>query len=316
MKKMLLLLFLIITGSIVSQNKFSKEFKILSDNDLYVSLYNDRYYTNGLFLSYKYLANNKSEKLHKKISEWEIGHEMYSPYKAIVTNTTQHDRPFAGYLYGSFSYHFLYKNHQNLKTTLQVGFIGKNALGRELQNFVHDIYGFQRAVGWDFQIKDAFALNFNAAYVKHLGMISSKLIDFNIIAKSRIGTIYTDASAGFISRIGFSKLTDIANSIAFGTNINNENTTFSRERESFIFIKPMVQAIFYDATFQGSFLNTGSPITKDPNNLKFELEIGFQFTANRFNFGYIFNYQTNKTDNLRFDNGNRFGRILIAYLFH
>ena len=312
---MILVLLLFVSFVTISQEKYAKEFKILSDNDLYVSTYNDRYYTNGLFLSYKYLAKNKSDKLHKKILEWEIGHEMFSPYKAILINSANHDRPFAAYLYGSFSYNFIYKNHQNLKTLLQVGVIGKTAFGRQLQNFVHDIYGFKRAVGWDYQINDAFALNLNTEYVKHLGMNSSKNIDFNVIGKARIGTVYTDAAAGFISRIGFSKLTNIANSIAFGTHINDDNTTFSREGESFIFIKPMLHTILYDATLQGSFLNSGSPVTKEPENLKFELEIGFQFTANRFNLGYIFNYQTNKTTDLKYDNGNRFGRILIAYMF-
>ena len=207
MKKNIFIFFSLMNSVLFSQEKFSKEFRILSNNDLYTSVVNDKYYSNGLFLSFKYLSDKKSEKLQKKILEWEVGHEMYTPWNAITRNINQHDRPFASYLYGSFSYNFVYKNHQNLKTTLQVGLIGENAFGRELQNFVHDIYGFREAVGWDFQIKDAFAINLNANYVKHLGMDSSKTFDFNVIGNGRIGTVYTDASVGFLSRIGFSKLT-------------------------------------------------------------------------------------------------------------
>jgi len=314
MKKKLIILFLLLSSVIFSQEKFSKEFSILSDNDLYVSLYNDRYYTNALFLSYKYLSAKKSEKLHKKIIEWQIGHEMYSPYKAVVSNVFLHDRPFAAYLYGSFSYDLVYKNHQNLKTEIQLGLIGKHAFGRELQNFVHDIYGFERAVGWDFQIKDALALNFNADYINHIGMNSTEYVDFNVIGKARVGTVYTDLAVGFVSRFGLIKLTDIANSIAFRTNINDGNTDFSRELEAFVYVKPMVHGVLYDATLQGSFLNTGSPVTKNPYAVKFELEVGLQFTLNRVNFGYIINYQTNKTDNLNFNTGNTFGRISLAYL--
>ncbi|MFQ3181499.1 MAG: lipid A 3-O-deacylase, partial [Polaribacter sp.] len=48
--------------------------------------------------------------------------------------------------------------------------------------------------------------------------------------------------------------------------------------------------------------------------LVFSLEIGFKFTANRFNFGYTFNYNTNKSKNLRFDNGHEYGAINFSYL--
>ena len=49
----LLLLFLTVVS--FSQEKFTKEFSIVTDNDLYISLEKDRYYSNGLFLSYRYI---------------------------------------------------------------------------------------------------------------------------------------------------------------------------------------------------------------------------------------------------------------------
>ncbi|XGA85222.1 hypothetical protein OEG92_05800 [Polaribacter sejongensis] len=46
----------------------------------------------------------------------------------------------------------------------------------------------------------------------------------------------------------------------------------------------------------------------------FHLELGLKFTANRFNFGYSFHYNTSKSKDLRFTNGHRYGRIAINYL--
>jgi hypothetical protein len=71
---------------------------------------------------------------------------------------------------------------------------------------------------------------------------------------------------------------------------------------------------FYDATLEGSFLNTNSEITTELIPLVFSLEIGFKFTSNRFNFGYTFNYHTNKSKNLKFDNGHKYGAINFNYL--
>ena len=314
MKKTIFCILFLVFSALASQEKFSREFKVQTDNDLYISTEEDKYYTNGLFLSYKYLSTKKSEKLHKKIIQWSLGHEMYSPFKAVLRDPEAHDRPFAAYLFGSLSYHFIFKNNQNLKTTLQFGVLGKNAFGRELQDFVHDIYGYKRAIGWAYQIKSALGLNLNLAYLKRIGINSTKRIDLNFAANSRVGSIYTDVSLGFLSRIGLTTLAPMANTIAFETNLNNQNTNFFNAVESFIYVKPLWHNVLYDATLEGSFLNPGSPITKKPIPMKLEVEVGIQFTAQRFNFGYAINFQTNKTDQLQKPNGNKFGRILVSYV--
>jgi lipid A 3-O-deacylase len=314
MKKKLLFLFLFCVLGVYSQDKFSKEISFITENDVYTSTYDDRYYTNGMFLSFKYLSKEKNENLEKKIYTWEIGHEMYTPHKAITFDIKNHDRPFAGYLYSSFSINKIYKNSQSFKTTVQLGVIGSNAFSKELQDFIHDIYGFIKAVGWKHQIKNALALNFNAAFNKFLVKDASNHYDVSWINLGKVGTVYTNISSGFLARIGFKPLQSLANSIAYNTNINNENTSYFRAVESFIYIQPSVQYAFYDATLQGSFLNTNSEVTTELIPLIFSLEIGFKFTANRFNFGYTINYNTNKSENLRFDNGHKYGTIRFNYL--
>lgn len=307
--------FLLLTSfTFFSQTKFSKEISLVTDNDLYVSTVNDRYYTSGIFLSYKYLAETKNDRLEKRIFELQIGHEMFTPYKAIVTSVTEHDRSFAAYLYGSFGINRVYKNNSNLKTTLQIGAIGPNAFGQELQDFIHDIYGFKKAIGWQHQIKNAIGLNLNIEYIKSLTKNTNSSLDVSWINTGKIGTIYSNISTGFYGRFGFKPLKKIANSIAFNTNINNKNTNFVREIESFIYVKPMIRYAFYDATIQGSFLNTNSEVTRELVPLVFALEVGLKFTANRFNFGYSYNYNSNTSRDLRYTNGHKYGRIVFSYL--
>lgn len=316
MKKTITLFLLFSSFLILSQEKFSKEIKLTTDNDLYVSTKRDRYYTNGFFLSYRYLTKLTSEKLEKRIFEWKIGHEMYTPNRSTVTKINQHDRPFAGYLFGSFGVSRVYKKQRILNTSIQIGTIGPNAFSEEIQDFIHSIYGFKEVVGWKHQIANAFGLNFSIEYLQFLGKGKTNRTDITWITKSRIGTVYTDISSGVIARLGFEPLASLLNSIAFGSHLNNLESTFKREIESYFFIKPMFRYAFYDATLQGSFLNKTSEITKELIPFVFDVAIGYHFTANRFNFGYTFNYNTSKSKGLRYTYGNKYGQISLSYLLH
>ena len=314
MKYIVFILVLFVSSITISQEKFSQEISFITDKDLYVSTVRDRYYTSGIFLAYRYLSNNKNKSLEKRILEWKLGQEMYTPYKAVVTNISEHDRPFAGYLYGSFGINRIYKKSQILNTSIQIGVIGSNSYAEELQEFIHDIYGFKKAVGWEYQIKNAFALNFNTEYLKTVLKTKKNNFDITWTNNLNLGTVYTNISTGFNARIGFEPLQKLSNSIAFNTSLNNEQNNSFRELESFLYIKPMLRYALYDATLQGSFLNNTSLITKELVPLVFDVEIGLRFTANRFNFGYAFIYNTSKSKDLRYTYGHKYGRITINYL--
>ncbi|WP_298778914.1 lipid A deacylase LpxR family protein [uncultured Polaribacter sp.] len=313
MKNIILVLFIFFSCLIFSQEKFSKEISLLTDNDLYVSSAKDRYYTSGIYLKYSYLTKHNNN-LDKKIFEWQIGHKMYTPYKAVVLSLNEHDRPFAGYLYGSFGINRIYKTSKNLKTTLQIGTIGSNAFGKELQDFIHNIYSFSKAIGWEYQIKNAFGLNFNTEFNSSLLKENNNNFDITWMNAAQIGTVFTNISSGFYTRIGLKPLQKLMNSIAFNTHLNNNKTQYKKETESFIYLKTLVAYNLYDATIQGSFLNKNSLVTKELIPLVFNLELGIKFTANKFNFGYSYLYNTNKSKDLRYNKGNSYGSIAINYL--
>lgn len=316
MKKIIFFLFILFSINFHAQRKYSKEFSFLNDNDLFISTHQDRYYTNGMFLTYRYLSKGEYKNLAKKTYEIQLGHHMYTPYKATVYQHTNHDRPFAGYLFASFGINRFYKNESIIKTSLQVGAIGPSAFSKELQDFIHDIYGYKKAIGWKYQISDAFALNFTGDYIKKLVQNKSDLLDINWVNKVRLGTIYTDFSSGFLFRIGLKPLQKITNSIAFNANLNDDKTNFNNEIESFFYIKPMFSYVTYDATIQGSFLNKNSPITFALEPFKFTTEIGIRFTSNRFNFGYAIHYHTKKLKSVRVPNANFYGSIQLNYQFN
>jgi hypothetical protein len=314
MKYFVFTLVLFVSSFTISQEKFSQEISFITDNDLYVSAVRDRYYSSGIFLAYRYLSDKRNQSLEKRIIEMKLGQEMYTPYVAVVSNINNHDRPFAGYLYGSFGISRVYKKPQILNTSIQIGVIGSNSYAEELQEFIHDIYGFKKAVGWEYQIKNAFALNFNTEYLKTILKTEKNNFDITWTNNLNIGTVYTNISTAFNARIGLKPLQKLSNSIAFNTSLNNEKTNSFREVESFFYIKPMLRYAIYDATLQGSFLNKTSVVTKELVPLVFDVELGLKFTANRFNFGYTFKYNTSKSKDLRYTYGHKYGSIIINYL--
>ena len=316
MKYILLFYFCFISFCIVSQQKFSKEFSFVTDNDLYVSFDRDRYYTSGIFLNYRYLAKNNNKNLEKRIIEWQIGHQMYTPNNPTFIRIDMQDRPFAAYLYSSFGIKKVYKNNVILNTKLQLGIIGPEALGQNLQRFIHNIYGYKEPVGWKYQIKRALGLNLGTEYIYFLGKNKSNTFDVSWIGKGNLGTVHTDFSTGFNFRIGLIPLQGIDNSIGFNTNLNDDSTKDKRAIESFFYLKPMLRYTLYDATIQGSFLNTSSPVIKELVPFVFDVEVGFKFTLNRYNFGYIFNYNTSKSKGLRYTYGNKYGSIIMSYVLH
>lgn len=310
------ILFLCFSVASQAQQKLSKEFSFVNDNDLFVSYQKDRYYTNGMFFTYRHLAKNENELLEKKIYEWQLGHLMFTPSKPTVIDISEHDRPFASYLYGSFGIKKVYKKQQILKGEVQLGMIGPAALGEGLQKFIHDIYGFPSPIGWKYQIRNAVGINLNAHYVKNISVDKDNRNDINFINSLRIGTVFTDISTGVHGRIGFKTLEPITNSVAFNTSLNNNQTSGVRGIESMFYYKGILTYALYDATIQGSFLNTSSPVTYTLNPFRLDFEMGLLFTANRVNFGYAYHFYTDKMDNLKFAKGNSYGSIRINYQFN
>ena len=314
MKYFVFALLLFVASFTISQEKFSQEISFITDNDLYTSIVRDRYYSSGIFLVYRHLSDKKNESLEKRILEWKLGQEMYTPYKAVVYGINEHDRPFAGYLYGSFGINRVYKKEQILNTSIQIGVIGANSYAQELQEFIHDIYGFKKAVGWQYQIENAFTLNFSAEYLKTILKAQKNHFDITWSNNLNLGTVYTNVSTGFNARIGIKPLQKLSNSIAFKTNLNNDQNNSFKEVESFLYINPKVRYAVYDATLQGGFLNTTNLVTKELVPLVFDLELGIKFTSNRFNFGYAFFYNTSKSKDLRHTYGHKYGSITLSYL--
>ncbi|WP_369048740.1 lipid A deacylase LpxR family protein [Tenacibaculum sp. UWU-22] len=317
MKKFTLLSFICFSLTCFAQHSFLKQFSLTSDNDLYISIKKDQYYTNGLFLNYRYLSTHSNKKVLKRIYNFEFAQQMYTPYLSIVNDVSLHDRPFAGYLFGNFGIDLYFKSNTVLKTALKIGVLGPMAHGEEVMNFVHNLYGYKKAEGWKYQIANTFALNLETAYIKPLWITNSKTIDINWCNSVRLGTIFTKVNTGIYSRFSLLPLKRMVNSIAFGGNLNQKNLNKSNgSREFFIYVKPSIGLVGYDATIQGSLFNDNSPVTFDIKHFQYTADLGVLFSKNRYIFEYSIHYYSKKLKSPRVPNINSYATIKIAYQFN
>lgn len=98
------ILFWLCSFNALAQN-ISGEIGVILDNDLYTSTVNDKYYTNGFEVYYRYLNPTKNDRLVKKITEFRLGQYIYNPQTIKANDVFKIDRPFAGVLFAEAGLH-------------------------------------------------------------------------------------------------------------------------------------------------------------------------------------------------------------------
>lgn len=296
-----------------SQKGLTKEIGVLNENDLYISAYKDRYYTNGTFIYFRQLSN-KATTLEKKIIEFQIGQKIYTPNSASTPDPLQQDRPYAGYSYVSYSALHFHKKNYAYKTYLDIGILGPNSKAQQLQGFIHDIYGFERPEGWDYQIKNALGLNANIEFIKPFSNKQSNVLDFTSVTSLKVGTVFTEITTSIYARLNLftSPLNLFSNSILFQSNLNSDRK--NQKNELFIYIKPQIGYATYNATIQGSIFTKNNPVTYALKPFLYEFEIGIKCSIKNFDFEYYINKYQKKNKEMLV-NFNTYGAIKLAYKF-
>jgi hypothetical protein len=300
-----------ITTFVLGQSSI-REVGLVTENDLYTSSKNDKYYTNGLELFYRFLIKNNDSKVNKKSIEFNIGQYIYSPKFVNKGAIAVIDRPFAGYLFAGAEKGFFYKNESVFKAGIELGFLGPDSFARETQNKLHEVLSYKPVYGWETQIANGMAIQTHFLFSKKVySKLNSDKIDFHIHSDVNVGTIFTSISVGFLSRIGFRKLVPIYDSNLYGASITSE--IGQPHREFYFYIAPSIKYQMYDATIQGSLFNDNSPVTFNLIPIRFNGEAGLKYRKDNLNLSYAFVYRSKELHNV-INTGYFYGSIVVSYL--
>jgi lipid A 3-O-deacylase len=314
-----LLIFLFSAVNLLAQSHIT-EIGAETDNDSYLLQGSDRYYTDGIFIYYRHalkINDKDSAKLQNKVLGFEMGQKIFNPQSgSIYYNGADQpsliDRPFAAYLYVGSTLNFLYKNESNLQFSAQLGVLGPDAFGKQVQDFVHDNFGFYHPSGWEYQINNEFELNLSAAYNKLLARAS--WIDLSLTSYVNLGNGFTGAGAGPLVRLG--SFNQLFNSVSTQSTVSRKNIQgLLHKHELFFYYKPLFNYVAYDATIQGGLFDnhSGLEITKDKEPFIFSQEYGVAFTTNRFVFNIAAIFHT--LDDKEMVQTHQWGAVTGLYRF-
>ncbi len=311
--KILFSISLLLSCVAMAQNKsYRNEIGFQTDNDGFLGRGQDRYYTAGNFLYFNHaLTVTDTNYLANKILGFEIGQKIYTPQSGLILAPGYIDRPFAGYLYIGSSLNLLYKNESNLRIEAQIGFVGPHAYGKETQDLIHKTFGFYTPDGWEYLVQNDFEINLSAQYNHLLFRIDNVDMSFNSYVNA--GTGFTGLGAGGIIRLG--TLSPLYNSISTSSTVskNKANT----KGELFLYYKPLVNVIAYDATIQGSMFMSNaakSEVVSTIEPVVLSQQIGGDLVKGHWVIDASAIFQSHTTKNMV--KTEQWGTLTFLYRFH
>jgi hypothetical protein len=281
-----------ISNSFSQDKNYKNEFGFRSDNDSYLLYGQDRYYTNGLFITFRHAMDQSklSEQVEKKIWEAEAGQYMFNPFTGRITSSRNIDRPFAAYLYAGGKINWFFKDEKILQASLQMGTIGPSAKGKEAQELLHKLIGFYEIKGWEYQVRDEIGVNAAVEHTRLLKRWTNNRTDISFNGYLKAGNTFAGAGTGVLFRTG--DINPLFQSVSTNSRISHNSTTDSiPKKELFFFARPSLHFIAYDASIQGGlFRDDKGPVTFDPKRFVFSQELGLMYSKKRWtiDFSIIF----------------------------
>jgi lipid A 3-O-deacylase len=313
----LLVIFLFATFSVAAQHKMYKnEFGFKSENDSFLATGQDRYYTNGLFISFRRAQKPNvqpdSNNFNKKIIEFSFGQSLYNAQTGAVPNINFVDRPFAAYLYGAVALQYLSAKEISSKFKVEIGTIGPNAYGFEIQDLIHQTFGFYELNGWQYQVNNELGLKLEADMLFKTYQSGNKKTDISIPVKATLGNIFTGLSTGVLLRMG--NLNPLYHSVATQSNVSTFKEKGVKQQEFYFFLKPIVNIVAYDATIAGGlFSNDKGPVTFDAKPIIFSQELGLAYAKNRWTVDFSLIFRTKETKTMFY--AHQYGSFDLYYRF-
>ena len=272
----------LLSNDIIAQegagNSIKHQLGLRHDNDFFVLT--DRYYSFGLFLTYKHrLAKGVFGSAYEQLS-FRLGVEAYTPDDTSTELIQEMDRPYAGYLGLNSSWSLASpENFFNLQ--LELGLAGKSSGAGAFQRWYHDAVVISDPQSWVSELSDTFHANLYAGYAREWQLAPNPFgvrvaIQPEIAFGSRDQYVQPELVAYFGRR------SDINTSIAF-------DQIGSTEREIFFAFRLGYRWVGYNGLLEGNAFGDDSAYLVEP--LESYYRVGFDF-KHRFNRNdYIVSYR-------------------------
>ncbi|WP_257659108.1 lipid A deacylase LpxR family protein [Parapedobacter lycopersici] len=288
------------------------EWGFQNDNDLYLLNKQDQYYTNGILLSVRKAADSTALAPRELNRIWGIsgGQKLYTAYTGQIHEIEEVDRPITAYLFLGINRTHYYVNESMLALSVELGTIGSRALGKEAQESVHKAFNLYEISGWEYQLKSAFGVDLGAEYAKRLYRNTGRWFDITAYAAGKLGLNHTHMAAAPIFRIG--RLNPLHATAYFSSRLQAHPANIANEL--FLYFKPMVSWVAYDATIQGGLLREDKgPVTFRPARWVFANQVGLVYARRAFTCSLQYVFSSKESPSMFFR--HRYGSLGISYRY-
>lgn len=214
---------------------------------------------------------------------------MYTPSDIRREDVIRTSRPYTGVLYAT---HGLTSSdpaqQQRLSTELGLGVLGKAALGKETQIWIHDLFGYGKPQGWKHQLPTDVVINYLIQYEKLIVQPSPNLQIIGVMS-TNVGTLHNNINGGIMFRAGI-----------FGDYFSTyerppvgrpaDYLPHHRKFQFYFFMRPVGRLVMDDAILQGGFFTHNSAehvIDRDKLKRGFvQFEYGTVLSHNRFGISF------------------------------
>lgn len=237
---------------------------IWEENDKFAIKNKDRYYTQGLRISYQ------DDPHHF----WALTQEINTPSDTSNPNPPDTDLPYSAALYLTYGYGQVL-DRGGKKDCLfivegNLGVIGPSALGETIQNRFHDLVGTPTTAGWGTQVPDEIVLNVDVEFLRRFLFDSSGYGMRDLIARGalQLGTMRTEAIFGAQFRwgVGLERNwghTFIRHGSAYNPNFSYDSKGFD-SFSSWFFADAQVEVVMRNYATDGTNFRESRSVTRNP----------------------------------------------------
>lgn len=257
------------------------------DNDLLMGT--DRYYTAGLFITYKKRLHEGFFKSGSEQLSFALGQEMITPFEIETNDFEEMDRPYAGFLGINTGWSHAEKANW-VKVSALFGVTGKISGAGSLQKWYHRTIISSDEPTWTGQIANSFHANLYFEYTYEWQVAPNPFsVYFGVHPQLAFGTRDVFVHPELV--VHFGKRNPIGTSMAYKRIGGNGG-------ELFFTIKAGYRFVGYNALLEGNALGDGSVFLVEPRNNIFHggFDVQFRKGRNEYFAGYrIIAAETDKT---------------------
>ncbi len=297
---------------------YTKELMIITENDNYNFTRKDRYYSNGIFIRYQWLAKRQAAtNIAVKLHRVEAGQMIYNPYlnrRSLEQVLEKQDRPYAGWLYAGYGQTNVFANERVLQFDAVVGILGPGSKGKEVQTNYHKLISLYKIYGWENQVQNEVGVNLSARYYHPLiKQTTGRKISLHATGKATLGNTFTNASTGLLLKLGNSNKEQYT---AFWTGgLGQTQKEQSKKTEAILFLEPMLMAQLYNATVQGPlFRPDKGNYTATLNPILYMIRGGGIVSGRRMSFSVTYTVKQREARSM-IDPLEVFGAFAVTYRF-